>query len=106
MIDFEQARVVAYERGVREWAKYGHRGQYMVADYGFENEAFWVVVDGAREALEGGQESGDYMLVGRGAILVDKYTEEVHEMQYLDHQDMFDAMTPVGVHPSDGDEME
>ncbi|QDK01888.1 hypothetical protein SEA_VIBAKI_7 [Arthrobacter phage Vibaki] len=97
---FEQARKIGYDLNAPAWRDLGNPGEYMVADYGYEDAAAWLLVDGARELLEG----GDYAfgVLDQPLTLVLKATGDVLQVQYLEAQDMIDAMTPVGdVPPSD-----
>jgi len=96
---FEQARKIAYDANAPVWRDLGNRGEYMVADYGYENDAAWLIVDGARELLEGGDYSYDVM--DQPLTIVLKSTGDVGQVYYLEEQDMIDAMTPVGKHPDD-----
>jgi hypothetical protein len=98
-ISFEQARAIAYERLAPAWEA-GDCGEYTVADYGFEDETTWLLIDsGSRLVID-----ADYGcdLVGRGSTLVDKRTGEIYSVTYLEAPDRFDAMTPVGHHPAEG----
>ncbi|MBT2550573.1 hypothetical protein [Arthrobacter sp. ISL-65] len=69
-----------------------------MADYGFEDETVWSLIDGGSRLVI----DGDYGCesVGRGSTLVDKKTGEIYFVTYLEAPDWFDAMTPVGSHPS------
>ena len=51
---FEQARKIAYDANAPAWRDLGNRGEYMVADYGYENAAAWLIVDGARNYSKAG----------------------------------------------------
>lgn len=91
---FEQARKLAFEKNAAAWKDLGNRGEYMVADYGFENEDAWLIVDGAREYLVDGDYS--FEIMDKPLTLVMKATGEVFQMQHLDDPDTIHAMTPVG----------
>lgn len=96
---FEQARKIAYDLNAPAWRDLGNRGEYMVADYGYENADAWLMVDGARELLEGGDYG--YAVMDQPLTLVLKATGDVMQVQYLEEAAMIDAMTPVGDVPND-----
>jgi hypothetical protein len=96
-VSFEQARRIAYDRNITGWQAAGHKGDYMVAAYGFENERVWLIIDGAREYLE--DEDYHYVPTGRPVTLVDKVTGEAFDRHFQQDPDVFDAMIPVGVRP-------
>lgn len=98
MITFEQARQIALARVGPTWAQ-GDCGEYVVADYGYEDETAWRLVDGSRRLVI----DGDYNCepIGRGSTFVDKITGKVFFRTYLEDMDRFYAMTPVGQHPPD-----
>ncbi|MFF2244299.1 hypothetical protein ACFVTM_08990 [Arthrobacter sp. NPDC058130] len=98
MISFEQAKATAYETLAPTWEK-GNCGDYTIADYGFEDETAWLLIDGGSKLVI----DGDYSCepVGRGSTFVDKTTGEIFFLTYLEAPDRFDAMTPVGVHPDE-----
>ncbi|MET3206279.1 UNVERIFIED_ORG: hypothetical protein ABIB21_003098 [Arthrobacter sp. UYEF13] len=97
MISFEQARAIAHERLAPDWEE-GDCGKYTVADYGFEDATVWLLIDGGSRLVIDGDYSCDP--IGRGSTLVDKTTGEIYSVTYLEAPDRFDAMTPVGHHPS------
>ena len=94
---FEQARKIAYDLNAPAWRDVGNRGEYMVADYGYEDADAWLIVDGARELLEGGDY--DFSVLDQPLTLVRKADGGIMQVQYLEAEDMIDAMTPVGKHP-------
>lgn len=100
MITFEQARRIALDQVGPTWEQ-DECGEYTVADYGYEDAAAWVLVDGGRRLVVNGDES--CLLIGRGSTCVDKETGEVFSLNYLEAPDRFDAMKPVGQHPPDPD---
>ena len=95
---FEQARELARARNAPAWKDLGNRGEYMVAPYGYENADAWLIVDGAREYIEGGDD--DFEVLDKPLTLVTKATGEVFTMNYLENPDLIDAMTPVGDAPT------
>jgi hypothetical protein len=96
---FEQARQIAYEANAPAWRDLGNRGEYMVAAYGYEDADAWLLVDGARELLEGGDYA--YGVLDQPLTLVLKSTGDIVQVYYLEEQDRIDAMTPVGDVPQD-----
>lgn len=68
-----------------------------VANYGWEDETAWLLVDGGSKLVI----DGDYSCepVGRGSTFVDKRTGEAFFLTYLEAAHRIDAMTPVGWHP-------
>jgi hypothetical protein len=97
MISFGQARSIAYERLAPDWEA-GDCGEYTVADYGFEDETAWLLIDGGSRLVI--DEDYGCEPVGRGNTLVDKTTGEIYTVTYVEAPARFDAMTPVGRHPS------
>ena len=96
MITFEHARQIALDTLGRTWAS-DECGEYVVADYGFEDERAWCLVDGGRRlVIDGGYSC---QLMGRGSTLVDKETGEVSSMNYLEDPERLNAMIKVGHHP-------
>lgn len=98
MLSFDQARKIAYEELAPTW-EVGECGEYTVADYGYEDETAWLLIDGGSRLVI----DGDYscQLIGRGSTLVDKRTGEIFSLTYLEDPDRFDAMRPVGQHPDE-----
>jgi hypothetical protein len=95
---FEQARELALKANGQAWRDLGNKGEYMVAAYGYEDADAWLLVDGARELLEGGDY--DFGVMDQPLTLVMKATGELLHVQYLEAEDRIDAMTPVGTHPT------
>jgi hypothetical protein len=100
LISFEEARQIAYRSLAKKWAR-DYRGTYMVAAYGFENDAVWVLIDGALESLVHGE--SEFEPVGRGSTLVDKASGRLFFRNYLEDMEWFNAMSKVGTHPEDPD---
>lgn len=98
---FEQARALALKVNAPAWRDLGNRGEYMVADYGYEDADAWLIVDGARELLEGDDYA--YSVMDQPMTIVMKATGELLRVQYLEAEDRIDAMTPVGEHPENDD---
>ena len=96
MTSFEQARSIAHKSIAPKWRRQ-YRGEYMVADYGFENATTWLLIDGARESIV--DEDSGYEPIGRGSTLVDKASGKLFFRNYIEHPEWFQAMTPVGEHP-------
>jgi hypothetical protein len=96
---FEQARDLALKANAPAWRDLGNRGEYMVAAYGYEDADAWLLVDGARELLEGGDYGFD--VLDQPLTIVMKATGEILHMQYLEAEEKIDAMTPVGDVPND-----
>jgi len=94
---FDQARKIAYDLNAPAWRDLGNRGEYMVAEYGFEDANAWLLVDGARELLEGGDYA--FAVMDQPLTLITKATGDVIQVYYLEEEAMLDAMTPVGEHP-------
>ncbi|QIN94334.1 hypothetical protein SEA_ABBA_5 [Arthrobacter phage Abba] len=95
---FEQARKIASELNAPAWRDLGNRGEYMTADYGYENADAWLIVEGAREYIEGGDDS--FVILDQPLTLVMKATGDVVSVQYLDDPELIDGMTPVGNAPT------
>jgi hypothetical protein len=98
MLSFEQAKAIAYDALAPTWVA-GECGEYTVADYGYEDETAWLLIDGGSKLVIDGDDS--CQLIGRGSTFVDKTTGEVFFLTYLEDPDRFDAMTPVGQHPDE-----
>lgn len=96
MITFEQARKIALGRLGLTWAA-DDCGEYTVADYGYEDDDAWMLVDGGRRYIV--DDDPECVLVGKPCTLVDKRTGELSFPAYLDDMERFDAMAPVGEHP-------
>jgi hypothetical protein len=94
---FEQARKIAHNLNAPAWRDLGNRGEYMVAEYGFEDAERWLMVEGARELLEGGDYG--FAVMDQPLTLISKADGGVMQVYYLEEQDLIDAMTPVGDHP-------
>lgn len=95
---FEQARQLAQEINAPAWRDLKNPGEYMVAPWGYEDADAWLVVDGAREYLEGGDD--DFEVLDKPLSLVMKDTGELFHIQYLEAQDRVDRMTDVGNVPA------
>lgn len=100
MITFEQARQIALDQIGPTWEK-DDCGEYVVANYGYEDEVAWRMVDGGRRLVIDGDD--DCLLIGRGCTFVDKESGELFFLTYLEDQDRIDAMTTVGPCPPDSD---
>lgn len=94
-ISFEDARQIV--AGARR--NVGTRGNYMIADYGYESSQHWLIIDGARELIVDGDLS--YLLIGAGPLLVDKFTGELIELPSLYDFEYINSFTPVGNVPED-----
>jgi hypothetical protein len=96
MLSFEEARAIAYEALAAAW-EVGDCGGYTVAEYGYEDDTAWLLLDGGSKLVV----DGDYLCepVGGGSTFVDKRTGEIFFLTYLEAPDRIDAMTPVGRHP-------
>lgn len=68
----------------------------MVADFGYQNEQSFLVVDGPREYLV--DDDLDFVLVGSSVNIVDKSTGDVVFWSHVDHAEEIMAMTPVPGH--------
>ena len=98
MITFERARQIALDTIGPTWGT-DECGEYVVADYGFQDDRAWCLVDGGRRLVIDGDYS--FQLIGRGSTLVDKETGEVSFLNYLEDPERFNAMIEVGHHPPD-----
>lgn len=96
MITLGRARQIAVDTIGPTWVP-DDCGEYVVADYGFEDDRAWCLVDGGRRLVI----DGDYscQLIGRGSTLVDKKTGEVSSLNHLEDPERFNAMIEVGHHP-------
>ncbi|MFK0004976.1 hypothetical protein [Paenarthrobacter sp. NPDC090522] len=92
-LTFEDARKAV--RALRE-PLWNAPGTYMVADYGWEDETSYLVVEGAREYLEDNNDK--FVIMDAPAIFVDKATGLVLEADFLMVMDRVHAMTPVPGH--------
>jgi hypothetical protein len=99
MITFEQARKAVKATNEHEWEDQDMRGTYMVAPYGKEDDQFFLVIDGAQEAIE--DDDPDYIVMDQPAMLVDKETGQVFECVFLEIADRVQAMTRVGEWPEE-----
>lgn len=96
MITFEQARQIALEQIGPTWVV-DQCGEYTVAEYGYEDQDSWLLVDGSsRYVIDGDEEC---LLIGQPCTLVDKRTGELSFPPHLEDPDRFNAMTLVGKHP-------
>ncbi|ASX98677.1 hypothetical protein SEA_COLUCCI_6 [Arthrobacter phage Colucci] len=95
-IDFEQAREAVRAHNEPLWEDEDQDGTYMVADYGLEDATAFLVIDGAREYLEDGDD--DFVVMDAPAVFVDKGTGTVLLADYLDARARIRAMTPVPGH--------
>jgi hypothetical protein len=100
MITLEQARHIALDVIGPAWEA-DECGEYVVADYGYEDPLAWCLVDGGRRHVVDGDFGCE--LVGRGSTLVDKETGEVYSLTFLEDPDRFLAMMKVGQHPTNTD---
>lgn len=99
MITFEQARALTYLANSQTWESNGNRGEYYVEPYGFEDRYFYLMVDGAREALAG--QDFDFMLEGWPLTLVAKSSGEICQVDTLAIQGHVDRMMQVGQVPAE-----
>lgn len=99
MVTFEQAREIVEAEHAPAWRDLGNRGEYMVADYGFEDSVSWLMVEGAREAIEGGDPA--FAVLDQPLTFVSKADGTITTADYLDVADLVDAMARVGDHPDD-----
>lgn len=95
-VSFEEARqiVARARRGVER-----DHGSYMIAAYGAESPQHWLIIDGAREWLV--DNDPDFLYVGPGPLLVDKFTGELTELPSLYDFDYVNSFTPVGEVPAE-----
>lgn len=96
MITFERARQVALHRLGPSWDA-DECGEYMVADYGYEDDDAWMLIDGGRRYIVDGDPN--CALIGKPCTVIDKQTGKISFPSYLEDAERFDAMTPVGKHP-------
>lgn len=94
---FEQARQLAQEINAPAWRDLKNPGEYMVAPYGYEDAEAYLIVDGAREYLEGGDD--DFEVLDKPLTMVMKDTGELFHVQYLEAEARVDLMTDVGEVP-------
>ena len=94
---FEQAREIALKANGPAWRDLGNRGHYMVAPWGYEDADAWLIVDGARELLLDHDYS--FAVMDPPLTLVLKATGSIMQVQYLEAEEMIDAMTLVGEPP-------
>lgn len=97
MVTFKEARDLVAEVNGPAWRDLGNRGDYMVADYGFENADYWLMVEGARQLIEGGNEA--FAVMDQPLTLVRKADGSLTTIYYLEAADLVDSMTPFGDHP-------
>lgn len=102
MITFEQARSIVAAEHRANWAEHPDWGHYMVAEWGWENDEFWLVRDGSREDLI--EDNPAFFLCGGATLLVAKTTGKlIYEGEYLPGTplgDLIDSMTLVGELPA------
>jgi hypothetical protein len=99
MITFEQARKAVKTVNEPAWEDQDMKGTYMVAPYGKEDDQFFLVIDGAEEAMVGNDP--DFIVMDQPAMLVDKETGQVFEAVFLEVADRIQAMTEVGDWPEE-----
>lgn len=99
MITFAQARKAVQAVNEPAWEDQDMKGTYMVAEYGKEDDQFFLVIDGAREAMEG--DDPEFIVMDQPAMLVDKETGQVFECVFLEVVDRIQAMTEVGEWPEE-----
>ncbi|MFK0042438.1 hypothetical protein ACIQTW_21590 [Paenarthrobacter sp. NPDC090517] len=92
-LTFEEARTTVRESRESLWEGLG---TYTVADYGWEDETSYLVVEGAREYLE--DNNDEFVVMDAPAIFVDKATGIVLEADFLAVAGRVQAMTPVPGH--------
>lgn len=101
-ISFHEARQIVAMRYRSLWPV-PHRGTFYVCPDGFENEKFWHVLVGAREAIEG-KNLTDFLDFDTPALLVSKATGAVMEilvhvrpdlLERLEHMDPVHDDEPV-----------
>lgn len=97
MIDFTEACRIAYTANLPVWKHLGFRGEYMVADYGFENSTSFLIVDGARELLDGGDYG--YEIMDKPLTFIHKSTGAISHGSYMADMDGVNAMTLIGKIP-------
>lgn len=95
-LTFEQARQRVDAERRPKWAG---PGEYMVQDYGYENETHFNVIDGPREFLV--EMNVDYLVPDDVVTLVDKTTGAISTTTHPLSADYLDKMTPVGNVPDD-----
>lgn len=93
-VSFEDARQIVAK--ARRGAERNH-GSYMIAAYGYESPQHWLVIDGAREWIV--DNDPDFLYLGPGPLLVDKFTGELTELPSLYDFDYVNSFTPVGEVP-------
>lgn len=96
MITFEMARQSALAQLGPTW-EHDDCGDYVAADYGYEDASAWLLIDGGHRLVVDGDLACEP--IGRPSTLVDKTTGEVFFLSYLQDPDRFEAMTSVGHHP-------
>lgn len=89
VIPFEQARQIVAAAIPEGWTI----GTYTVAPWGYQDAESWLVIDGAREWLDGDE---DYADMSGTVTMVDKETGAVERLPYLPNIDRVDAMMPCG----------
>jgi hypothetical protein len=94
---FEQAREITLKANAPAWRDLGNKGNYMVAEWGYEDADAWLMVEGARELLIDHDYSFD--VLDQPLTLVMKATGELLRVYYLEAEERIDAMTLVGVNP-------
>jgi hypothetical protein len=95
VISFEQARTIADDTLRPSWSG---AGTFFVAPYGWQDEETFLVVVGAREAIEGGDPA--FARSDAPAVFVKRETGEVRLLvQTPILWPRIDAMTPIGDHP-------
>ncbi|ALY09852.1 hypothetical protein SEA_JAYCOOKIE_6 [Arthrobacter phage JayCookie] len=105
-ITFEEARAAVRAQNHPIWEDNDTPGEYMVAGYGWENDESYLLVEGAREYLEDGD--NEYVIQDAPAVFVDKETGTVVLAEFLAVFEVIASMTPVPGHepPTDPDDDE
>lgn len=78
---YADAAKIARPVGVAAWAERNLLGEYYISPDGYETDAVFIIIDGAREELVGGDES--FVAMDKPVLIVDKATGLVAEVDGL-----------------------
>lgn len=75
-ISFEDARLIAYQNLGNVW--WDEQGAFHVAQHGYENDKYWVLIVGAKEYLQTPDEK--YDVENNSIIVVNKTSGDIEDI--------------------------
>lgn len=89
-VTFDEARRIVTAHFAPTWT----HGTFVTQAAGRQNDHFWLVVYGNKEALVDGK--SNYVMLDAPVALVDKSTGELVLVNYIANMQAIEAMTPTG----------